>query len=291
MAIGFVWLRDVGLDALPHLPAAMMDVLAPMALDLASGVRVELAPLPLPFPWPRCLRVRDAAAAPFTVVEHGAAVHRGGQADPAGGVWLRAYHFPHQPIAVASAAGGGGPRPAPGSLHAVALRNVRPGGVDVQVLQVGPGLAAPGVTMPEPFAQATVNGQPWAYADGQTIYLPRAAGLYRIATAGTPGREPRLAGTRAHVIECRPGRGGRILEVVTEPAFGADAGDVHVAWFSGSRPAAVEGGEVVDDRELTHATPADAARAAAAGFLVRFRPGRLRLHFGDEPAAPVRGGR
>ena len=164
----------------------------------------------------------------------------------------------------------------------MALALVSRGTVTAHVLQVGPFLSAPSVIMAEPFGQVTLDGKPWCYVHGQTVYLPRAKGVYRIETRGVSAApsdraRPALARTSAHVASCRFVAESRVLEVYTV-ANRDDPEAEYTAWFTGDVPDLVEGGELVSDQELTYRD--DQARTAAeAGVMVRFQAGLLRLHY------------
>ena len=143
---------------------------------------------------------------------------------------------------------------------------MRKDSVTVQVLQTGPFLRAPSVVMQRPFTRVTLDGKPWRYVHGQTVFLPRARGVYRIETGGQDGigRDvggdgvvlPALARTGALVQSCRYDAVGRVLEVFTvadrteTASETAAAAFEYTAWFTGPAPVRVDGGELVPRESL-----------------------------------------
>jgi hypothetical protein len=214
------------------------------------------------------------------VKEHGYWLHRGAQPAAGGGDWVLVHCGANEALEVL---GGDAferrTRPGPGSLHAVALKEPQALAVTVRVLSVGPLLAAPSVTLESTFDEVLLDGRPWSYWHERTVCLPRVPGTYRVLariSARSPG--PRLVRTDADVRECRFDANGGALEVHSVPRADQGPDAQHVAWFAGSEPAAIEGGSRIPEEELTYPRAEEEA-ARAAGFLVRFRPGLLRIRF------------
>ena len=286
--VGFVFLRGRGqASPLHELRRVIVDLLEPLSLQLGSAGRARILAT-AQIPYPRVVRV-GSLNTPYRVREGGSWLWRGGQRARDGGEWLLVYHQDTQPVdVVAGSAMLEGIRPGPGSLYSMALSDIGEEltTVTARLLQTGPFLKAPSVVMSRPFDEVTLDGKPWRYVLGQRVFLPRARGVYRIEVYGA-GKDakvkqmPALARTGAHVQSCRYDPQNRVLEVFTVPAEDGAGGREHTGWFTGGVPVRVEGGELVPRQEFTYRREADAQAAEAAGVIVRFKPGLLRLYYED----------
>lgn len=236
----------------------------------------------LPFAWTRVVALDGNVATPCLVREGGWWTWRGTQPASDGGRWLRVVQMPRDPVEVVV-----GPsvlartRPGPGSLRLVALRDPEPRSVTVRVLQPSR-LAPPAVTMAADFDEVQVDGQPWAFFAGRTIYLPDRVGEYRIATfAHGGGPVPHVAATRAPLRRCAWDAAARelVLDVGGEPGRPVEL--AYTAVVVGPQPKSIENGELVAESQLPHADPQRAAAAAAGGYLVRLHPGIVRIRHGE----------
>jgi hypothetical protein len=272
--VGFLFLRDVGREALPHLRAVFEDLLAPRVLELGDA-RAAAVASDLPIAWPRAVRVLGRG--PWRVCERGAWQQRGGQSAGPGGDWLLLYQFPGDVVRVEPCEHRTGSRPGIGSLHALALRDSGPAAATVDVGDIGR-FATPSLVLGDAFDRITLDGRSWCHASGRTVWLPRAPGSYTVAAVAGAPPTPRLERTAADVRECAFDDTTRTLRVLALAADGDPPDTVYTAWFSGGEPVRIDGGERIADDELSYA-PAQRARAAAAGFLVRFRPGVLQIAF------------
>jgi hypothetical protein len=270
-----------------------MDVLEPLTLELGHAGRARIVPR-AQIPYPRVVRIVNANKTPYRVLEGGSWLGRGAQRARGGGEWLLIYHQDRDPVDIINGDQiVAGVHPGPGSLYSLALSNLGQGVVTVRVLQTGPFLAAPSVVMERSFTQATLDGKPWRYVWGRTVFLPRARGTYRVQVdarskpAAGLANMPALARTSAHVQSCRYDATLQVLEVFTIPAPDeVQEPRDYTAWFTGGRPVRVDGGEVVAPGEFTYRREEDARAAEAAGVIVRFKPGLLRLYYRD-PMVPL----
>ena len=277
--VGFLFLRDHGLETLPHLARAFGDVEQPAQLELDASGRAEIHS-ELPFPWPRLLKLVNPTATPYLVREAGAWHWRGAQPDARGGEWLLVYQQPGAPVQIH-----GGPslltstRPGPGSLHALVLREREDQAVTAEVTEIPHLLAAPSVTMALPFDEVLLNGVPWAYWRQQDVQLPRLPGRYAITTRNSGQKPPpHLVATRAAVRSCRWDPVDRVLEILTIAA-GDGVDEVFTAVIAGPEPKSIAGGERVGEAELGYRDATAAAGALSQGIVVRFVPGLLRLAY------------
>lgn len=237
----------------------------------------------LPLPTTRLLHLRQRAETPYAVCERGYWTWRGAQPAPGGGDWLRIAVTPGDTVRVR-----GGPallamtRPAPGSLHLLAIREPTANSAIVKVLQPGR-LTAPGIVFAADFDEVLVDGKPWAWFAGRTVHLPDRPGTYVVTTRqsrrGQPAA-PRVAATRAPLQQCYfdAAAGCLVLATAADPARPASL--PYTAILCGPRPSRVDHGELVEDHSLRFPDP---AVAAAGGILLRFRAGTTRVFYGDVP--------
>lgn len=91
-------------------------------------------------------------------------------------------------------------RPGYGCQRQVLLRNVSPKGCTVRVVHVHGYVYAPRVEFAENFTGVRLDGAPWAYHDGRTVFLPQQPGDYAIEIeSGEPWPLPTLRATAASV--------------------------------------------------------------------------------------------
>ena len=93
--------------------------------------------------------------------------------------------------------------------------------------------------------------------------------------------EPRVVSCSVGLDECHYDPAARDLLLLPAEDPDRPASLAHTALLRGPRPTRVDGGEVVDDKDLRYASSADAAVAAGNGVLIRFRAGPVRVHYGD----------
>jgi hypothetical protein len=277
--VGFLFLRDHGREALAQLAAHFADMASPPSVEIGAQGRASLRS-DLPLSWPRVLKVHQAQATAYFVAENGWWLARGAQPATGGGDWLRIQHAPG--VANEIACGGAwlqSARPGAGALRSMAWRDPTPQSVTARVLASGPWLAAPSIVLPAAFDEVTLEGRPWCYFDERTVYLPRERATFSLSTRAT-GRPPRahLLRTDADVRRCAFDDAANLLEIHARPRADRPADALHHAWLSGPIPFAIEGGELVPDAEHSYRS-ADAERARAAGVVIRFRPGVVRVRY------------
>ena len=170
-------------------------------------------------------------------------------------------------------------RPGPGALSLVALRDPGPRSVRVRVLQRSP-LAWPSVTMAEPFDEVFVDGRPWSWFDGPTVFLPTDADECEVVTRSHGGeRAPHVRSSGAALRQCAYDPASRTLRFVARAEPGRSSSQPFVAIVSGPRPAAVDGGVLVGEDELRHEDALTARAAAQGGVVVRFSAGLVTLRY------------
>ncbi|MGK0303601.1 MAG: hypothetical protein ACI89X_004497, partial [Planctomycetota bacterium] len=137
----------------------------------------------------------------------------------------------------------------------------------------------PSVVMASDFQEVRVDGQPWSWFDGRTIYLPDVPGTYEIETTSMRGMQPHVRSTAAPLSSCVFDQKTNELVFETSNDHQRPAGLPWTAILMGPVPDAVENGEIVDPAALH--LPDDAARAAAArgGVLIRFRSGKTTVRY------------
>jgi len=252
----------------------------PTTFDLgATGEAVLHGELPLP--WTRIVRLEGAGTTPVMVQENGWWTWRGTQPTTDGARWLRVRHEVGDVVRLVA-----GPsvlartRPGPGSLHVLALRDPEPASVTVQVVQPSR-LAAPSVVMGQDFDAVLLDGRPWAFADGRTVFLPDRVGTYRIEcrTHGG-GANPGVRSTRAPLVHCSYAADRRALVLVTPSVAGRPFELPWTAVLRGPRPTHITNGEIVAEATLPHRDAEAAAAAAAGGTLIRFRSGTTEVFYG-----------
>jgi hypothetical protein len=278
--VGFVWLpADRATGALPHLQRVFAAIDRPLALDLGelgtADVRADL-----PVPWTRLLAVRQPARTPFLVRENGWWTWRAAQPAGDGTDWLRVLQSPGDVVQIA---GGHAllarTRPGPGALHTVALRDVGKDGATVRVLQPSP-LVAPSVTMGQDFDEVFLDGEPWAWFDGRAVSLPNREGTWRVTTRRHGGRpSPHVVATRAVLDHCAFDPARQELVLVARADARRPAQLPFTALLAGGTPVSIEGGEIVGEDELRHASVAARAAAVGGGVVIRFRPGIVRVRY------------
>lgn len=280
--IGFAFLqRGASAATLQHLVRVFAELDRPTALDLGATGEADLHN-EQPLPWTRVIAVQQAARTPFLVRENGWWTWRAAQQGSPGADLLRVNHLPGD---VVQLVGGQAllarTRPGPGALQTVALRDPEPGAVLARVLQESP-LVRPSVTMGADFDEVFVDGAPWALYSGRTVLLPNRRGDYRITTQAHGGPLlPHVLATRAPLSHCAYDPAARELLLVVEAAADRPAELPFTAVLAGPVPLRLDGAELVPEDELRHADPAARRAAEAAGVVIRFRPGIVRVHYGD----------
>jgi hypothetical protein len=252
----------------------------PTPLDLGTTGEAVLHN-DLPLPWTRIVHLDGADTTPVLVQENGWWTWRGTQPAPDGGRWLRVRHEVGDTLRlVAGPAVLARTRPGPGSLHVLALQDPEALRVTVQVVQPSL-LSAPSVVMAQDFDAVLLDGQPWAFCDGRTVFLPDRVGTYRIecSTHGG-GAGPGVRRTRAPLVHCSYAADRRVLVLVTPPVAGRPFELPWTAVLRGPRPTRIQNGEIVAESSLPHADAEAAAAAAAGGTLIRFRSGTTEVFYG-----------
>jgi hypothetical protein len=279
--VGFVLLQE-GRPELRELVRLFAAMDRPTELELPQGT-ARLLP-ELPFAWTRLLRVQQGWKTPYLVRENGWWLVRGAQPHPDGGDFLRICHLPGDTVELR---GGpallGGTRPGPGSARLLALRDPRSGSVTVRVLQESRLLPMPSVAMGADFDEVRLDGRTWSAFDGRVVLLPPWPGIYRVETgrsAGGPG--PRIAATSARLQHCAWDPERRELVFLARAAPDRPADLPLTALVVGAEVLAVENGARVPEAEFRFRDPEQAAAAAAGGTVIRFLPGRVRVHCGPE---------
>jgi len=269
---------------LAHATRQLAGLVEPLGVDLGADGKASIAS-DHERPWNRLLHVLGDVRTPFLVCEQGVWSWRGSQPAPGGGAWLRVVQQPGDVVEVV-----GGPvvlartRPGPGSLRVVAMQDPMPRSVTALVLQPSR-LRAPSVVMGADFDEVTVDGEPWSWFDGRTVFLPDAVGRYRIETKQRGGAvaSPSLACTGAPLTRCAFDAQRRELVLVTAGRRDRPFELPWTAVLRGPRPTSIENGELVDVHEL-HLPDEVAERAAEqGGVLIRFRNGVTTVRYGDGP--------
>ncbi|MBL9078028.1 MAG: hypothetical protein JNL08_11025 [Planctomycetes bacterium] len=258
----------------------------PTSLDvLATGEALLHAGLALP--WTRVVRLDGGITTPVAVRENGWWTWRGTQATADGARLLRVRHEPGDVVQLCV-----GPavlartRPGPGSAHVLALRDPEPLSVTVQLAQPSR-LVPPSVVMGDDFDAVTLDGEPWAWFDGRTVFLPDRPGTYRIeCRRHGGGAEPGVRRTRAPLAACRYDAARGVLVLVAPPLPDRPIELPWTAVLRGPRPRHIVNGEIVAEAELPHADAEAAAAAAAGGTVIRFRSGTTEVFFGGAPEGP-----
>jgi hypothetical protein len=150
-------------------------------------------------------------------------------------------------------------------------------------------LRAPSVEFALDFDEVEVNGEPWAWFQDRTVFLPDETGEYTIRTRRfDSGDAPGVAVTGAPLRVCRFESSKKQLVLVTDGDAERPAGLPYTAVLRGPKPSAVENGEVVRVDELHLPDSAAEAAARAGGVLIRFRPGTTVVRYEGWSAAPGR---
>jgi len=291
--VGFyLWPHGRGHQILRHVKRLIEGIDRPLEVELGRTGHMEVAS-DLPIAHSRLLHVQEDVSTPFLVRERGFWTMRGCQPVETGGVILRIHQEPGDVVEVI-----GGPsvfartRPGPGSLRVLAMEDPTPHSVTARVLQPSR-LRAPSVVMAVDFDQVTVNGQPWSWFDGRTIFLPDRPGTYEIKAAYTRGRlvtptNPHVRSTAAPLVSCRydADTGELLLETGTD--HDRPAGLPWTAVLNGPAPLEVVNGEVVDSGSLQLSDAEALKVAASGGVLIRFRSGKTIVRYEGWNAAPGR---
>lgn len=277
----FVAERMRGERALAPALAMLTAVDAPQHLELApngtASVRNDL-----PVAWSMVVQCDRDPQTPFAVCEGGLWSWRGSQAAPDGARWLRLVVPPGETAQIVA-----GPsllartRPGVGSHGLLQLEAPEPDAVTVHVRQPDR-LGSPSVVFGKRFDEVTLDGAPWAWFDGSTVFLPSGVGTRRLATRDLGGVVvPHVRSTRAPLSTCRYVPERRELLLVTAGDDERPADLPFTAVLAGPVPKRVDNGEIVADPSLRHADAEQLAAARAGGVLIRFRSGITRVTYGD----------
>jgi len=282
--IGFLfWPHGRGHESLQHLPRILDGIDRPTAVDLSRNGHMDLVS-DLPITQSRLLHVQSDVRTPFLVRERGYWTMRGSQPAADGGVYLRVHQEPSDVVRIVA-----GPsvlartRPGPGSLRILAMQEPTPRSVTATVLQKSR-LRAPSVVMAVDFDEVQVNGKPWSFFDGRTIYLPDVPGIYEIKTTFAGARlakpkDPHVRSTAAPLMACSYDAGTNELVFETTSGHNRPAGLPWTAVLTGPMPVAIENGEIVDAASLQLPDAAAQAAAERGGVLVRFRSGKTTVRY------------
>lgn len=295
MGVGFYlldlrrWSGELDRGFLRDLQTVLQRVAMPRGVAPGpTGARFEH---PLDRPWVEVVQMDSRAGTPVRVREGGYWLHRGVQPVPGrpGFGWVRIHHQPGHAVELRTGASRSDQAvlPAPGSLHCVAVGEPEEiagaTAVTIQVAQLSPLTQAPAVRFPQLFDEATVNGQPWAYHDGQTVHLPLARGEYRVRVVRNGAPEaPRLLGTRLDVRACRYDRGEKELRVTALREPGRPPAAPAVVWVSGPEPTSWVGCAPVPAGSMIYGSAAEGIAADRAGRLFLVEPGEFVLRYGPE---------
>lgn len=279
-SVGFVFVprREVD-DALPHLERVLLALERPASFDLGSTGQIDLAP-ELPIAWTRLLRIATPAPTPFLVREGGWWTWRGALAGPGGeSGCVRVTHLPGDTVQVVGGqALWSRTRPGRGSTGILALRDPEPTRATVRVLQRSP-LHAPVVTMGKGFDEVLLDGRPWSCFDGLDVVLPAEPGTHTIETREHGGNAaPHVTSTGAPLQFCAYDASTKELVLVAGVEQDRPVDLPYTAVVTGE-PVGIDGGELVDDRELRHRDAGARALARSAGVLIRFRPGVVKVRY------------
>ncbi len=275
LQVGFMFLRDMKGEDLANAKPILADLFDPMELDVQDSQSATVHAKCLKS-YARLLRVRSGQQTPYLVKEGDLWYQRGAQDAGDGSDWLQVYHL--QGATVELRCGeqfAAGTRPGIGSAQCLALQDLQPDSVTAHVYQLGPMLQAPSVVMGEPVGEVYLDGEPWSYRHGQTIYLPRAIGRYRIQVVPATGETPALARTAATVHGCRYDAQRGVLEIHSS----GDAEQEYTAWVTGAVPVEVEGGELIRDSAYAQRTAEQQKLLQERGVMLRFRPGLMRIQY------------
>jgi hypothetical protein len=169
-------------------------------------------------------------------------------------------------------------RPGRGSTAILALKDPAPDRATVRVLQHSP-LHAPVVTMGAAFDEVLLDGKPWACFDGVDVLLPNEPGTHTIETRSHGGASaPHVTTTGAPLQFCAYDAAAGELVLVAGVERDRPVDLPYTAVVTGE-PTGIEGGELVDDRELRHRDAGARALARSAGALIRFRPGVVKVRY------------
>jgi hypothetical protein len=280
--IGFCFLpRAEALAALAGLTAVFQQLDRPIRLELGSDGRADLK-AEFGAAFPRLVQIERRAKTPFLVREAGWWTWRPAQMLDDGRELLRVWQMPGDVVQLLS-----GQellqvtRPGPGSLRNLALRDPTANSAMVCVLAPTP-LGTPSLVLGSSFDQVTIDGKPWSYWQDRTVALPNRKGTFSVATRTLGGPpEPRVIACSVGLDECRFDAAARDLLLLPAEDLDRPATLAFTALLSGPKPVRVDGGEIVDEKDLRYASAADAAIAAGNGVLIRFRAGPVRVHYGD----------
>jgi len=90
-----------------------------------------------------------------------------------------------------------------------------------------------------------------------------------------------MASTAARLSVCAYEPGRAELVFVAEPSPERPSTMPFTAVLHGPRPKSVDGGEIVEEKELRHQDESARRAAEAGGTVIRFLPGLVRVRYGD----------
>ncbi len=304
-SIGFFLPRgEIPPKARYALRGPLLELLDPPKVRLGSGLATKVKS-PFPFPWARVLEITDPPPTPLLVEERGWWVSRalGPLPGRRGGALL----LHQRPGETSRLRGGkrrilagpagkrpgglvppvlpGGWKPGRGAARLLALRPIDRGReVEAAVLRAGPFVFAPSVEAGVKIARVLLDGRPWSYFEGSTVFLPRKPGKYRIRVFPGSPAGPHLSAASAVVEECRWNPADLTLTLrISMPA-----------WFHGPLPLraplrllvrpmgrrllSVTGARLLPVEDQARPA-ADLPAARAAGILLSAEPGVVKIRF------------
>lgn len=285
LQLGFLFLHGLDGDDLDAARAMLLGLLKLPEQELDPDGRATLRPVPAPA-HARVLRLLRYEGTPLLVREGEVWYQRGTRPARRRGHLLHLYQLDEQAVQIHAVTPALKlPHAAPGSAGSICWRRPESHRVEVEVLEAGPLLAAPGIVMPVAFNKVRVNGRSWRYFQGRTVLLPRRPGRYQVEVGTRVEQFPQLLRTDLSVELCQflPEQSSLALSFVDFVP-----GSERFIWVSGQVRTAL-GAEVLLPEQLGY-TRAQTVQAGTEGSLLRVQDERVVLLY-HEAAQAMGGGR
>ena len=157
---------------------------------------------------------------------------------------------------------------------------------EVEVVRTGAFVAAPRVDFKEPFGSVKLNGKPWYYFDGKTVFLPNREGTYSIEIFQTKNEPaPTIGGSWASISRTHWDTESKCLTIEANHPYWWKSGlpgnisYTAIILTNGLKPVKAEGSiSLIEDSEY-QCSPEVLQQMKERGIIVEIRPGEGKVYF------------
>jgi len=157
---------------------------------------------------------------------------------------------------------------------------------EVEVVRTGAFVAAPRVDFKEPFGGVKLNGEPWYYLDGQTVFLPNREGNYNIEVFPAENEiAPTIGGSWASISHTHWDKESKCLTIKADHTYWWKSGlpgnipYTAIILANGLKPVRTEGGISLIGNSEYQCSPEVLKKMKERGIVVEIKPGEGKVYF------------